>query len=232
MKHLYTTLLLAAFLTFPVNAQDCTNLPWEAQFTYDLNHIQSDALHTASGVVSDALLPLTIGVPVAMYAGGFATKDRYMSETGLQTAVTVGVTYGITLVMKHVFDRPRPYEAYPGCIVNYREDSDGSFPSGHSAGSAALATSLCLRYPQWYVIVPSVAYALYTGFARMNLGMHYVSDVLTGYAIGAGVAILVNALNEKIFNAADPILPTATSSGMGVIMLPGHVPVFAMSIPF
>lgn len=232
MKSLLSTLLLTAFLTLPVGAQDCTNLPWEAQITYDLNHLQSDGLHTASGVVSDALLPLTIGVPVAMYAGGFATKDRYLSETGLQTAVTMGVTYGITLVMKHVFDRPRPYQAYPDCIVNYRDDADGSFPSGHSAGSAALATSLCLRYPQWYVIVPSVGYALYTGFARMNLGMHYLSDVLTGYAIGAGVAILVNALNEKLFNAADPILPTATSSGMGVIMLPGHVPVFAMSIPF
>ncbi|MCX6141196.1 MAG: phosphatase PAP2 family protein [Candidatus Kapabacteria bacterium] len=222
------------------SAQDCTDLPWEANLTYQANTIQSVAVRDMSIVASDALLPLSIGVPVGMYLYGIIGTDashpnakRYSAESGLQTFVTMGVTYGAVILLKNIFDRPRPYQAYPDCITNYRNDADGSMPSGHSAGSAALATSLILRYPEWYVIAPSVAYALYTGFSRLNLGMHYLSDVLVGYAIGVGIALGVNALNNELFDLADPILPSGESSqSMLLNFTPTQsIPIFSMSIP-
>ncbi len=221
-----------------LRAQDCSSLPWEANLTYRANTIESEFVRSLSKGASDALLPLSIGVPVALYAYGMlevqvpssANADtwRYSAESGLQTFVTMGVTYGTVVALKHLFDRPRPYQAYPNCIVNYRGDADGSMPSGHAAGSAALATSLILRYPTWGVIVPSVAYALYTGFARLNLGMHYLSDVLVGYSIGVLVAVGVNALNTALFDLAEPILP---SSGTYTLNMQGSVPIFSLAVP-
>ncbi|RPI66879.1 MAG: phosphatase PAP2 family protein [Ignavibacteriae bacterium] len=218
--------LLAACLTFSASAQTCGTLPWEANLTYQANTIESTALRDVSKVASDALIPLAVGIPAGLYLYGITNMAafngdqsawRYSSESGLQMAVTMGVTYGITLLLKNVIDRPRPYQAYPDCITNYAHDADGSMPSGHSAGSAALATSLSLRYPEWYVIAPSVLYALYTGFARMNLGMHYLSDVLAGYALGVGVAVGIHAINEELFDLADPILPDKPTT----LIMPG-----------
>ena len=214
-------------------------LTWEARITYDASNINSSSLRTVSGVASDALVPLSIGLPVTMYAlgalGAFASSEdnAYMAESGIQTAVTMGVTYGLVLGLKSIIDRDRPYEQYPGTIINYREDHDGSFPSGHSAGSAALATSLSLRYPHWYVIVPSVTYALYTGFSRLNLGMHYLSEVLSGYALGIGVALAVNALNHHLFRIAGDLIPNRTVESplpMG-LMHRDYTPLFAVSLP-
>jgi len=219
MQRIAIVLTVICCLSTVARAQT-TELSWEARITLDANSINSTGLRTASGVASDALIPLSIGVPVTLYALGAlevfdsSPDNRYMAETGLQTAVTMGVTYALSLGIKTLVDRQRPYQQYPGTIVNYRNDHDASFPSGHSAGSAALATSLSLRYPHWYVIAPSVAYALFTGFSRLNLGMHYLSDVLAGYALGVGVALLTNALNDKLFDAANGILPKNSSIGV------------------
>jgi len=222
-------------------AQDCSTLPWEANLTYQVNSIESVTIRDMSKVASDALLPLSIGIPVGMYLFGILEVGnipsggnyRYAAESGLQTFVTMGATYGVVLLLKNIIDRPRPYQEYPGCITNYRNDADGSMPSGHSAGAAALATALCLRYPQWYVIAPSVAYALYTGFARMNLGMHYLSDVLVGYAIGVGIALGVNALNNALFDLAEPILPPNGYHYSMLYLTPTQsVPVFSLTVPF
>ena len=72
----------------------------------------------------------------------------------------------------------------------FRHIRHPSFPSGHTASAFALATSLCIKYPKWYVIAPSALWACSVGVSRMNEGLHYPSDVLAGAAIGAGCAIV------------------------------------------
>mgnify|MGYP002232674387 CR=1 FL=1 len=74
-----------------------------------------------------------------------------------------------------------------------------SFPSGHTATAFALATSLSVKYPKWYVIAPSALWACSVGVSRMNEGVHYPSDVLAGTAIGAGCAV-VNIYVNKWLN--------------------------------
>lgn len=67
----------------------------------------------------------------------------------------------------------------------------------------SLATSLSITYPKWYVIAPSAVWACGVGFARMNQGVHYPSDVVAGAAIGVGCAfvnVYVNRwLNKVLF---------------------------------
>ena len=220
-----------------LHAQDCDNLNWDANITYQANQLEG-GWRTSSEIVSDALLPLTIGTPILLYTYGMLNVNafggdqevwRYSAESGLQLGVTMGVTYGLTVLMKAVVGRERPYIAHPDCINGFSSEVDGSMPSGHSAGSAAFATTLSLRYPKWYVIGPTVLYALYTGFSRLNLGVHYLTDVLAGYALGSGVALLVHVLNDELFNLADPILPDRPNTSA---FAPLHTPILSYSISF
>lgn len=231
-------LTLAFIATVSASAQTCGDLPWEADLTYRLNTQTSQGVRDASVVVSDMLLPVTLGTPVALYGYGIlqlssdAHTNRYTAESGLQVGVSIGVAYGLTTALKYLIDRERPYQAYPDCINAGDSYSEPSMPSGHATGSAALATALSLRYPEWYVIGPTVLYALYTGFARLNLGMHYLSDVLVGYAIGAGVALGVHALSDELFDLADPILPADGTQTSLLIAPGGHSPIISFSYTF
>lgn len=73
-----------------------------------------------------------------------------------------------------------------------------------AAGPFALATSLSLSYPKWYIIVPSYAWAGSVGYSRMDLGVHYPSDVLAGAVIGAGSAWLTYYINKKLIIKSHP----------------------------
>ena len=57
--------------------------------------------------------------------------------------------------------------------------------------------SLCLCYPKWYVVVPSVIWAAGVGFSLLYLGVHYPSDVLAGALIGTASAVLVYNLSKS-----------------------------------
>jgi undecaprenyl-diphosphatase len=228
--------------TTVLRAQDEDPIPFEGRLVYDLSHIDSPGLTSASIAVSDVLLPLSVGVPALLYGASFLFEEgpsqRHAAESGVQIGVTMGATYATVFVLKAAFNRDRPYQAFPGLITNRHPDGDplgSSFPSGHSAGAAALATSLSLCYPYWYVIVPSVGYTLWTGFARMNLGVHYLTDVLAGYAVGAGVAFGVHLLRSELFDATEPFLPgqpgTPSIGGVGIGMN-GSTPLVAFSFSF
>ena len=110
-------------------------------------------------------------------------KDKVIIAFG--TADNSNVVKG----MKYLVDRQRPYDRYPDRVHAYSHESSPSFPSGHTATAFALATSLSVKYPKWYVIAPSALWACSVGVSRMNEGVHYPSDVLAGAAIGAGCAV-------------------------------------------
>jgi len=62
---------------------------------------------------------------------------------------------------------------------------------------------------RWVAVGAAVVFVLAIGFARVTLGVHYVSDVLAGYVLGAAwVAAMIAAFNawrrERGRPAADP----------------------------
>lgn len=235
-------LVIALVCTTTLHAQDGDAIPFEGRIVYDLNHITSQSVTDASVFVSDALLPVGLAVPTVLYVGGLLAPEsadaRHAAESGVQIGVSLGVTYAAVAAVKAIVDRDRPFEAFPGLITNRYPGGKplgASFPSGHSAGAAVLATSLSLCYPEWYVIVPSAAFALWTGFARMNLGVHYLTDVLAGYALGAGIAYGVHQLRSQLFDVTEPFLPAAgnaPSRGTIGIGMRGSTPLFNISLSF
>jgi len=112
-------------------------------------------------------------------------------------AVCIALNEGITYSTKHIVNRPRPYATYSD-LDNQTTENDASFPSGHTSNAFALATSLSLNFPKWYVIAPSYLWASSVGYSRLHLGAHYPSDVAAGCLIGTGTAFLSHYLNKKI----------------------------------
>ncbi|MGI6029570.1 MAG: phosphatase PAP2 family protein [Candidatus Heteroscillospira sp.] len=92
------------------------------------------------------------------------------------------------LVLKPLIARPRPYSVLESLVVLTDKLSSWSFPSGHASASFAAATALTLLFPKKgaWSFIPAAMIAL----SRPYLGMHYLTDVLCGAALGAACALI------------------------------------------
>ena len=158
-------------------------------------------IHDLSRGISHSGVILPVGVPTAMGIYALIQKDQPLLKDAIYIGTSVIEALGITMTMKYTFDRKRPYEKYPDLIHPASTEPDPSFPSGHTAAAFSLATSLSIISPKWYVIAPSAVWACGVGLSRINQGVHYPSDVMTGAAIGiscAFVNVYVNRWLNKI----------------------------------
>jgi len=140
--------------------------------------------------ISDQAIITTSAMPIALYIAGAIAKDEQLKTNAFKTGMAIIGTTAMTYAMKNSIQRPRPFTAYPDKIAYKGGGSGYSFPSGHTSSTFALATSLSLAYPKWYVIAPSFAFAATTAYSRMYMGVHYPSDVAGGMLLGAGSAYL------------------------------------------
>jgi membrane-associated phospholipid phosphatase len=142
---------------------------------------------------------IMFAVPVCMATSGYVKNDKHLVRNAYTCLVATAISGGITLAMKYVIDRERPFITYTD-IKQKSKAGSPSFPSGHTSSAFATATSLTLAYPKWYIIAPSYAWAGTVGYSRMHLGVHYPSDVLAGALIGSGCAYLTFKINQKMLN--------------------------------
>jgi membrane-associated phospholipid phosphatase len=140
---------------------------------------------------------IVAGIPAGVAVAGLIKNDDDMFRDACVIAAASAVTFGISTALKYTISRERPYEKYPD-ISQKMDVISPSFPSGHTSAAFSTATSISMTYPRWYFIAPSYAWAAAVGYSRMELGVHYPSDVLAGAAIGAGTAFLSYKINEKL----------------------------------
>jgi undecaprenyl-diphosphatase len=118
-------------------------------------------------------------------AGYFLIRKKYALLVLLIAAVSGGVL--LSLLLKNIFDRPRP--EYAGSLTYIMTSS---FPSGHSMLSAVtyltlgvmLASNHRQRRLKIYFLTLAVLLTVLTGLSRVYLGVHYPTDVLAGWMAG------------------------------------------------
>ncbi len=132
----------------------------------------------------------TIAAPAGIALVGFIKKDKKLKLDALYMSAAFLVNTGVTQLTKHTVNRKRPFADYPFIKRRVDEDAWLSFPSGHTSSAFCTATSISLRYPKWYVVIPAYLYAASVGWGRMYQGVHYPSDVLVGALVGTGSAWL------------------------------------------
>jgi membrane-associated phospholipid phosphatase len=163
----------------------------------DINLNRNQSLDPTFKFLSDSDAPISIGVPVVIYAVGMINKDADIKKKAIYIGETFIVSGFITLAMKYTVKRERPFVTYPE-LDKQSAGGGYSFPSGHTSTAFATATSLSIAFPKWYVIAPSFVWASAVGYSRMDLGVHYPTDVLAGAIVGSGSAYLTYKLNKWI----------------------------------
>lgn len=147
--------------------------------------------------VSNSEVYIGLGIPVGIAAAGLLQNDKEILRNACIVIGASAISSFITTALKYSVNRDRPFVTYPD-ITKKSTGGSPSFPSGHTSNSFAVATSVSLQYPEWYIIVPSFAWAGTVAYSRMELGVHYPSDIIAGAFIGVGSAYLTHKINEKL----------------------------------
>ena len=125
----------------------------------------------------------------------------------------------INFYMKIYFQRERP----PGPLADPLHNF--SFPSGH-ATSGFIFYGL-LVYLIWKAKIPEaykfliglmlILFAILIGFSRVYLRLHYTSDVLAGFCVGAAWLLLCIGLMEKLKKKSDAELTHTSQENISKI---------------
>ena len=155
----------------------------------DINLNRNKHLDGVFKGVTHSATAISFGVPVLLFGYSYLGKDSITKKNAIYLGSTVITATAISFALKYITNRPRPASTYP-FIEKLTDERSPSFPSGHTSEAFALATSLSLTYRKWYITVPSLVWAGTVGYSRMDLGVHYPSDVLMGAIVGIGSGYL------------------------------------------
>ena len=106
--------------------------------------------------------------------------DSFWKEWSVKYLAAIIAMALIVMALKLLIRRQRP-EGEWGAL--YRNTDPHSFPSGHAARMALLATVTIFWGPGSLIPIVLV-WAPLVALARVSMGVHYVSDILAGIVLG------------------------------------------------
>ncbi len=130
----------------------------------------------------DGWLWYAIGATILLFGG----PERF-AATGA-AALAGGIGTVMFLWLKKSTGRKRPCHIEPHCWAKLLPPDQFSFPSGHSITAFAVAVPLSLFYPS--LVLGLLFCAVSIAVSRILLGMHFLSDVIAGSALGAAIGYL------------------------------------------
>lgn len=188
------------FTDYEINNLDKNSVnPFDRPATYNWN--PDDATTSDYLTVGAMILP-------ALFLSTHHTR------TDLGNLIVMGVevgliNYGITLSVKNISNRTRPYVYNADVPLEERKSSDSreSFFSGHTSNAAAFSFFFAkvlndyhpnmktgLKITMWTV---AAAVPATTAYLRVESGKHFKTDVITGFVIGATTGWLIPQLHKK-----------------------------------
>jgi membrane-associated phospholipid phosphatase len=145
----------------------------------------------------------TLGQPSILLASSLVLTFLLLRRKRVAEAIALAIValggLGLNLLLKNLFARDRPVLWERIVQVDLY-----SFPSGHAMMSmiiyGAIGYLLAVQFPQRRVWIAGVTGLLIgaIGFSRLYLGVHWLTDVLAGYAAGL-VWLLVGGLGLEIW---------------------------------
>ena len=120
-----------------------------------------------------------------------AAADRERREDWVRAWVAVFVSHAASVVVKRLLRRVGP--RHDAVTVHVRTPSRWSFPSSHAASTTTAAVVLAPLVGRWTFALP-----LLMAWSRMVLGVHYLTDLLSGAALG----VTIGAASERRRTAA------------------------------
>ena len=157
-------------------------------------HQRSDALISISRLLSDIGSVVALGA-VAVLAGFLLWRRGLPFLVALVPTLSLGIAGTCAAISKTLVARSRPPVS-----LHLVSETNLSLPSGHATDATALYVTLALvvaiyvlRNPLARVacVLASGVLAAGVGVSRLVLGVHWPTDILAGWALGASVALAV-----------------------------------------
>ena len=146
----------------------------------------------------------SLASPLALILGSLVLillvrEQKYWTPILANLAISVFLNLGL----KDVFMRVRPTE-----VTQLVLETSFSFPSGHTMAAMCFygfviyllwRSKRLVRFKRPLAVMLGMLIVL-IGFSRVYLGIHYASDVLAGYAIGAAYLIIFTSFVSAYFH--------------------------------
>ncbi len=175
------------------------------KFIYELRGGNSDrtgAFYWINRILTEfgyiyVLIPSCV---LALFIGKCSLKVWFFS-------LGTGIVWTINEILKHIIMRARPEEIYHLMVEN-----STSFPSGHTITSTyfyffltyiILKSDLSVK-PKKILATISFLMPFVVGVTRLNLTVHYLSDVVAGWCLGGAFVCFAIVLLENIQNKKQP----------------------------
>lgn len=188
MKKLYIYLIVA-LLCFCGQASADAQVAYKSNMDTDLSAFFRSATPGFNSPLDDYTQYSPAAVMIGLKAFGYEGRSSW-GRMLVSDAFSFGGMFVTVKGLKYIVGRERP------------DGSDfHSFPSGHSAVAFMSATMLHKEYgwrSPWFSIGGYTVAAL-TGVSRLARNEHWMSDVVTGAAIGIGAVHLGYFLTDLIF---------------------------------
>jgi len=133
--------------------------------------------------------PLYVLLAIVIY-----TLEGFQSAFLQTLLLAFSIERPVYFVLKNSFKRNRPQAA----LTNYHSlvtpSDQFSFPSGHTSAAFMVAVITGFYLPG--LLLPLLFWAVFIGFSRVVLGVHFPTDTVMGMIIG--VSVSVYSLNQII----------------------------------
>ena len=131
----------------------------------------------------------------------------YDKKFGVYVGTNLMVGLVANPMIKNVFLRLRPYMVHNEvmCLKPVHEGDlydpllqGFSFPSGHTSNTSTMYFSLPVYGKKKWLVVIGILMPFFVGVSRVCLGVHYPTDVMAGWLLGAVVVAVMTFLQKKI----------------------------------
>ena len=141
-----------------------------------------------AALAASHLAKLHIGLLGLLLIGGTGPGGWRRREAGLRTVIALPVTIAAVALVGRLVERPRPFTHRPDIEQLVEHAPHRSFPSRHSACAAAMTVIALPSAPAIAALMGLGALGL--GITRVYTGLHYPTDVVAGWLIGATIGII------------------------------------------
>lgn len=132
-----------------------------------------------AGVVGTYIVPLVAAALLLLVA-----RRPWGAAFFLAASIVGALTVQL---LKGIFSRVRPEEML---VIS----DHGSYPSGHTANAAVIATVAVILFPRVWVALAGLAWTGLMAFSRTQVHAHWLSDTMGGIIVGIATTLIVAAV--------------------------------------
>jgi membrane-associated phospholipid phosphatase len=140
---------------------------------------------------------------------------------GLRTGLALMLSNGLNAILKISFHAPRPYWYHPA-VQPFETETSFGIPSGHSQNAVVVWGVIAAWIGKTWVWIVAIVLIFLIGLSRIYLGVHFPTDVLAGWAIGAFLLWVIIKCEKPIlrwFHRYTPENQVLIALGISLVMI-------------